>query len=74
MPLPALRGKMEGKRKTSGEKRCWQSCAETAQALEILIIRRQQLKRHFAMAIFSMTSSVKWHGHSPGRRRIQVIN
>jgi tRNA(Met) cytidine acetyltransferase len=45
MPLPALRGKWKGKRKTSGEKRCWQSCAETAQALESLDYPRcQQLK------------------------------
>jgi tRNA(Met) C34 N-acetyltransferase TmcA len=84
MPLPALRGKMGKKGDAqlsaelalSGEKRCWQGfAAKRYRRLNVLIIRAVSAEEHgFAMAIFSMTSSVKWHGHSLRRRRIQVIN
>jgi hypothetical protein len=48
---------------SSGEKRCWQSCAETAQALESLDYPRcQQLKKTFCNGNFfnDFFSKVAW--------------
>lgn len=40
MPLPALRGKWQAKRKRAGEKRCWRSCAaKPRKRLKALTIR-----------------------------------